>query len=267
MAKSKKETGVSKYLTPDTVKIIIYSILGIFIILAIKKVIDDLFNNPLSDGLGKALGTASKAVISILNGCSTQTACSKINNGDECESNDDCMYSNSKCITTGEKEGTGGPFSLGCALYIGLIVYIFALIFGGITKFFMSVFGSKSDLAKQAATLEGKTYDEVSKDISDKTKEDLPKVEEEFKTKNNREMTFKEKVYSVLEIAKRRVSDTIKKAIDNITDSQKKAEENAKFQANLKEIEMKQSESSEGIDGKDIDGAIDRVPDIPVKPV
>ena len=137
MVKSKKGgKGLTEYLTPETVKIIIYSILGIFIILSIKKVIDDLFNNPLADGAGKVLGTAAAGIMDILNGCATQTECSKKENSSECQSYSDCKYSENKCITTGNKEGSGGPFSLGCALYLGLIVYVFAFVFGGITKQF-----------------------------------------------------------------------------------------------------------------------------------
>ena len=269
MAKGKKQgngISISNYLTPDIVKIILYTILGIFIISAIKKVIDDLFNNPIAKGAGDVLGAAATIALSVLNGCSTQTTCSKIGNSSECTSKSDCVYSGSKCITTGGTEGSGGPFSLGCLLYLGIIVYIFAFIFGGIVKGFRGIFGNKTDLAKQAATLNGQTYEELSKDTVEKAKEDLPKVEEEFKTQNGREMTVKEREYSVVEVMKRTVSDVIKKCIDKITDSQKSAEETAKFQANLKEVEMTEMENSGDVDKDPVNEAIDRVPEIP-KPI
>jgi len=264
MFKSQKgKTDIFSYISPQTIQIIIYVLIALFFILIVKKVVDDLFNNPIAQGLAAAMGTASGAVMTIINGCATQTRCSKITNDAECESNDDCTYSNFRCLTTGQKEGSGGPFSIGCALYIGIIVYIFSFALGGITKFFIAIFGSKSNAAKQLATLDDKTYDEVTKNMEDDVKKDLSKVEFEFNSKNGREMTFKEKAYSVFEIARRRMSDGITKAINKIKDAQKSAEEKAKFEGYLKELKAEQEKISEGVNDKDINDSIDRVPEIP----
>jgi hypothetical protein len=266
MTKSKKEgSGISKYLTPDFVKNGIYLVIGIIIIFAIKKVIDDLFNNPFSDALKKVLGTAGTTASEILNGCRAQTRCSQKDNSEECKSFDDCTFTDSKCVTTGEPEGSGGPFSLGCLLYIGLIVNLVAYVFSFPVKFYYETFGSKTDLGKQAAVLGDKTYTEVSKDTAEKTKEDSAKVEEKFKSEKGREMTYKEKVYSAIEIANRTLVDTVNKLVNNLTDKQRQAEETAKLRENIAEIEKTKAESSEGVDTKDMDGVIDSagIPEIP----
>ena len=267
MTKSKKEgSGISKYLTPDFIKNGIYLVIGIIIIFAIKKVIDDLFDNPVSDAVRKAVGTAATTVSEILNGCVAQTRCSQKDNSEECKSYDDCTITDSKCVTTGEREGAGGPFSLSCGLYIFLVVYIFAYLFSLPVKLYFQTFGSKTDLGKQAAGLADKTFDEVSKDLREQTKKDLAKVEEKFKSEKEREMTYKEKVYSAIEIANRTLVDTVNKLVTNLKeDKQKFAEETAKLRESIKEIENTKAESSEGVDTKDMDGVIDSagIPEIP----
>lgn len=267
MTKSKKEGSViSKYLTPDFIKNGIYLVIGIFIIFAIKKVIDDLFDNPLAEALRRAAGSAATVASEIINGCVPQTKCKSYENSEECKSYDDCTFTGSQCVSsTGEPDGAGGPFSLGCLLYIGLIVNLFAYLLSFPVKIYYQIFGSKTDLGKQAAALGDKTYDEVSKDTYEKTKENLAKVEENFKSEKKREMTYKEKVYSAIEIANRTLVDTVNKLVNTLTDKQRSMEETAKLRESIAEIEKTKEESSEGVDTEGVDVAIDDagIPKIP----
>jgi hypothetical protein len=178
-----------------------YAIGGIIVALIgvmVYKIIGVLLNNPITKAVNKLAGAAALFLEDFTKGCCSQDSCGETTI-DECNSSCGCAWddNNTKCVnTTGNAEGKGGPFTLGCPLFFtaiaGLIAFSVLRIGAFIGKL---VLNRKNTAADDKAQLDGKPAD------FKKWRKDIAVDESRLKKSDKyKDMTENEKDYALTRV-------------------------------------------------------------------
>jgi hypothetical protein len=195
-------------------KIILYLVLGLMIIGAIKAVNSLLNGNgPIAKGAGAILGAGANLINTVVNGCKNQPDCSKENGNtkENCTDLTNCSYAlvddpapapapapaqkkvykdsstqKATCFPGNGVKPGNKISSVGCALGIGLIISLFAFLFSAPLKWLGTTLYNKATrkTAEIEAETTGKPVSEVIADIVDKTKEKSDLLESLTKDQN-----------------------------------------------------------------------------------
>lgn len=245
---------VSKSKTPFNWNILTYigiGILGLIIVFAIVKIVQDIFNNPFMLGLEHITGNLVYDAGELLNGCSSQTDCNSIDDSDVCTKRQDCAYDKNKkkcIIITGETAGQSNILTLPCFLGAGLVVFAVAWLLTKVINLLRTPFKNMSDGLKQLSTLTTKEPGELTDEIKDNTKDDLAEFKEDFKTVNKREMTDTEVKFATSDLAGIQMANKIHTEINKIQDTAQKQIEMKRFDKVV--VDMEQKITEVGKDGQ-----------------
>jgi len=174
-----KTEGSGSFLSNIPWKYIILGIIVIIIILAVVQLINAMakITKPFTD----LLGDAAKSATSIINNCLPQSDCVKIGNCDTCgnTSGCSCTTDGKTCQNiSGRDPGGGGWFTTSCGLGIAGIVAITAVLLLGLLKL---ISGWKASPRVDAlAKAEGKSSDEVVKELTRESLADVDKAQKEY---------------------------------------------------------------------------------------
>lgn len=206
----------------------IYLIIGIVIIfigLAIAKIVHEIFNNPITNGLAQTLGTIVYDFQSLVNSCANQTDCTKTNLEEECKNHVDCLYDSSKKICSivdpSKKAGQSNALTAGCFGFIGLAVLLLATLFLFVVRGIRNITGlsKPSDLLNKSSLVLELKVDDIAKQVQDKTKEDVKQVEDAYEKSTGTKMTDSAKEFTASSVSQR----TLEKRVVNELNTPKHA--------------------------------------------
>lgn len=264
----------------ETKKIILYIILaigGVALLIAIGRVANAFFNNPLTRAAEDVLGSIANTLTTLTNGCSKQVDCAPITNIDTCNTTTGCAYSSEeqKCANTIPKD-EGGFFTPSCGLGMGLLTLgIGAVLLGGL-KLGSRLLGRNqpSEAVKNLSQISGETTDKVAKKVFNEMEAKRVLVEQEFEKKEGRKMTNNEKELAMKTVGNNDITQKTYNSIEKLptSDSTKKVtlanEADARLIRNQDEAVKKfKARGGDDASAKKVTNAADEVTPRPKKPL
>lgn len=243
-----EKTSFSNFISNIPWKYVIIGIIVVLIILSIVQVINALAN--ISKPFTDAFGSAANSAASILNNCVPQSDCTKIGNCDQCKNTTGCSCTADQkgCqIISGRNAGDGGFFTPSCGLGIGFIIY-------GLGSLFLAVLsviaGWKASPAVEAtAKAEGKPANEVAKELTNETKAEVDRIEEEHEKTTGEKLSPDGKTLVEKTVAQSKLADRQYKAAEKLPSTADKTsmekESSTKYANEMKEIDEEKSKLSE----------------------
>ena len=229
-------------------KYVIIGIIAILIILSIVQVINALakIGKPLTD----ALGTVANTAANVINNCAPQADCTKIGNCDQCKNTSGCSCTadQKNCqIISGRNAGDGGFFTPSCGLGIGFILF-------GVGTILLAVIGliagwKSSPAVEATAKAEGKPANEVAKELTNETKAEVDRIEEEHEKTTGEKLSPDGKKVIEKTVAESKLADRQYKAAEKLPSTADKTsmekESSTRYENKQKEIDEEKSKLSE----------------------
>ena len=179
-----------QWLKNHWVKILMIMV-GAIILIAVIKAVTNLLNGngPLIKSVSKVIGTVALLAQQVSQPCGSQADCSKLNEEEICNKGSGCGWGRSKQAekedscknTTGENPHGTNIFNGQCLIGIGIIGYVFQMLFAAIGTVF-GLYTSKSEAVNAVAQVEGRSRINVAGDVIKKV---IEKVEQS-KTENKK---------------------------------------------------------------------------------
>jgi len=217
-----EKTSFSNFISNIPWKYVIIGIIVVLIILSIVQVINALAN--ISKPFTDAFGSAAKTGANVINNCAPQADCTKIGNCDQCKNTSGCSCTADQkgCqIISGRNAGDGGFFTPSCGLGIGFILY-------GLGSLFLAVIGliagwKASPAVEATAKAEGKPANEVAKELTNETKAEVDRIEEEHEKTTGEKLSSDGKKIIEKTVAESKLADRQYKAAEKLPSTADKA--------------------------------------------
>ena len=243
-----EKSSFSNFISNIPWKYVIIGIIAVLIIMSIVQVIQAIgkIGQPLID----AFGSAAKSAANVINNCAPQADCTKIGNCDQCKNTSGCSCTadQKNCqIISGRNAGDGGFFTPSCGLGIGFILF-------GVGTILLAVIGliagwKSSPAVEATAKAEGKPANEVAKELTNETKAEVDRIEEEHEKTTGEKLSPDGKKVIEKTVAESKLADRQYKEAEKLPSTADKTsmekESSTRYENKQKEIDEEKSKLSE----------------------
>ena len=170
---------------------------GGIIVLAILKVINQLFNGngPVSKGVADVLGTLANFANGLINGCTAQSDCVATTSAD-CTSKTGCGWytpptagKDGSCVnTTGKAPSSGSFFAPSCILGIGSLIWLSGLVIVFIIKPIVARLNRKNANVDVASQTSGESVEDIVNEVAKKSIKDADVAQKTLEAEKGRDL-------------------------------------------------------------------------------